>query len=166
MLGNSSNGRGVVRRSVDRSEAVVARWDTRGNGCRDDTIVICWGIDTLEEGERGRIEDRWIIESAHRLNDKVSVTDEDLLAVELLRRHVVCLLCICENTGLHVVQDHFDGEGLVGRDGRKVDGVLELALGHVGLWDNVTHWDGITRAGSDLLTIGDCLSSAEVDKVV
>lgn len=70
MLGNGGNGRGVVRRGVDRSETVVARWDTRGHGSRDDTITVCGSINTLEEGKGGRVEDRWIVESSHGLNDK------------------------------------------------------------------------------------------------
>lgn len=94
------------------------------------------------------------------------MTDENLLVVELLRRHVVCLLCICENTSLQVAQEHLDRECLVGRNGLEVGWVLELALGHVGLWDNVTHWDRIARARCDLLTVCDCLPGAVVDKVV
>jgi len=132
----------VVRVGVDRCEAVVAWWNSCSEiGC--DNAVDLSGVDTLEEGERGGVEDGWVIEGSHRLNDEVSVADEDTLCVELLRCHVIRLLCIGEHAGLQVIQDHLNVECLIGRDGGEVLRELELARGHVGLGDDIAHWDGV-----------------------
>jgi hypothetical protein len=94
------------------------------------------------------------------------MSDDDTLCIELLRCHVVRRFCICEGTGLQIVQGHGNREWLIGRDRGEVDGVGELASGHVRLCRDIPHHDRVARARGDLLSVGDRLSHAEVDKVV
>lgn len=94
------------------------------------------------------------------------MTDEDTLAVELLRSHVVRLLRIGEYTGLHVIDVHPDGERLIGGNFVLIGRAGKLARGHVSLWDDVAQRDRVARSSSNLLAIGDRLSRAEVDEVV
>jgi len=165
VLSDGNDYGSVVRVGVDGCETVVACWDTGGDIDRDDAVDL-GGVNTLEEGELRGVKDSRVVKVTHGLDDEVSVTDDDTLCVELLRSHVIRLVCIRENTSLHIVQGHLNRECLIGRNLGEVLGENELAIGLVGLWDNIAHRDRVARARGDLLSVGDRLSRAEVDKVV
>jgi hypothetical protein len=185
VLCDGNDGRGVVGVRVDGCKAIFTGRETSGN-VRGELSSLRSGVDALEERKSGGVEDGRVRKVVHLLDDKATssrqyyylegeeeakenvlwVTDEDTLAIELLRSHVVRLLSIGEHAGLHVVNVHLDGERLVGGDSVLVGGAGKLARGHVGLWDNVTHWDRVARTPGDLLTVRDGLSDAKVDEIV
>jgi len=165
VLCNGGDDRSVVGIRVDGGKAIFTRWETGGNVCGE-LSSLRGGVDALEERKSSGVEDGRIRKVGHLLDDEVGMTDDDTLAIELLRGHVVRLLSIGKHAGLHVVEVHRDGERLVGGDGVLVGGADKLARGHVGLWNDITHGDWVARTCSDLLTVGDGLAYAKVDKIV
>jgi hypothetical protein len=74
----------------------------------------------------------------------VGVTDDNILSIKLLGSTEIVGVGVDEVTGLQVLNGHLDCESSVGLYVVQVLGEDEFAGGLVGLWRNVTHWDGVT----------------------
>lgn len=88
------------------------------------------------------------------------------IPVQLLGSSKVVGLSVDEESNLHTLNCHGDREGSVGLDGTKVLGSDELGGRHAVNTGDATNGYGVAGASSDLLAIGDELTSAEVDEVV
>jgi len=157
----------VVGSRVDRADTVRTGWETiiDSSGSNTSSIGI---IDTLEEDEVTRVEGVGLSDTVRELlNSEVSMSDDLTLAVKLLGSSEVVLLSVGENTGLHLLDVHLNGERSVGLDGVVVVGREdELGGGHVVEGGDITDGAGVARTFLDLLSVGDGLSNTEVNEVV
>jgi len=83
VLGDGDDHRLVVRRRVDRADAVGTRGDTSGDG-RGQDAVDTRIIDTLEENKLLGVVGGDLVDRREGLNDKVRVADDLSLGVEEL----------------------------------------------------------------------------------
>lgn len=81
MLSDGDEDRLMVRCSVDRGHTVDTSRETSGDVGGDDTADCCT-VDTLEEGELGRVQGGSLSERVERLNDDVRVTNDITLSVD------------------------------------------------------------------------------------
>lgn len=90
------------------------------------------------------------------------------LAVQLLGSSEVVSLGVGEESSLHVLDVHPDGEGGVGPERSKVLRELELGRWHVVDRGDGTDGSRVAGSGGDLLSIGNGSvdGQAEVDEVV
>lgn len=168
VLGNGDKDRLMVGGSVDRRKAVRAGRETRGDICGEDAVLRDV-VETLEEGELGRVRGGRLVDSAELLNDDVRVALDVARGVHLLRRGEVVLVRVHEVARLEVVDGHRDGERRVGLHGAEVLGERELGRGHVRRRGDDAHRRGVARTGLDLQAVGDGQvghGGAEVDEVV
>ena len=138
MLRDSNEDRLVVRRGVDRGQAVHTRGETRSDVCTDNAINR-GGVDTLEECEDAGVRRGGLVDRVQFLNDDVRVADDGALCIDLLGRGVVVGLSVHERAGLDVVDRHVDCEGLVGWDRTEVRWERELRGRHVRRRSDNTH---------------------------
>jgi hypothetical protein len=186
VLRDGDERRLVVRRRVDGGDLVRAGRQAAGD-LDGELAVDGRVVEALEERELGRVRRRRLAERGELLDDDVRVADDLALAVDLLRRAEVVLLCVNErawdaiirqlqlvgqtrirkHTRLQVLDRELDGERRVRLDRLvAVRGEDELARGHDRLRRDLAHRRRVARAGGDLLAVRDRLAGAEVDKVV
>lgn len=136
VLGDRREDGLVVRRGVDREEAVRARGEALGHVGGHDAVAVRGRVDALEEGERFRVGGLRLVERGEGLDDDVRVPDDGARVVDLRGRGVVVGLrvgegaelwgtrggaSVCGPTArdarsaahLHVLNLELDGEGLV-----------------------------------------------------
>lgn len=111
----------MVGRGVDGGHAVDTGIKTVSDIDSDDAIDL-GSVDTLEEGEDGRVSRSRLVERSELLNRDVRVADDVALRVHSLRRRVVVAVRVDEVTRLEVVERHGDRELLVRGDGVAVLG--------------------------------------------
>lgn len=155
----------VVRCGVDGRELVSARRNTPGYLERENPIL-GRGIDALEKCELCRVQNVVCGDRLQRLDDKVAVTYDLAILIQLLWRSEVVRIRIREDSRLHVDQRHFDRERRVGLQGIEVIRGREFARGHVLVARDIAHGHWVTRASLNLLTVGDRLPDAEIDEVI
>lgn len=189
MLGDRREHGHVVRSGVDREETVGTSREALGDVGSNDTVAVGRSVDTLEERKLGGVGGLSLVERGERLNDDVSVAEDNAGCVDLRWSGVVVGLGVGEEaelynevvsvgrtaprsravTHLHVLNLHLDGEGYICADSAEVLGVNKLGAGEVRLCNDASHRNDVARAGTDLLAIGQgniSLSQAEVDEVV
>ena len=168
VLGNGDEGRLVVRGGVDRGETVGTSRKTSGDISSED-VIHSLAVETLEEGEAGRVCRGRLLKRVDRLDDDVRVALDLALCVDLLGRGEVVLIRVHEVAGLKVVDCHLDRELGVRLDRLEVHRELELARWHVRRGRDDTHGRGVARTRLDLLAVCDRQvghRQAEVDEVV
>lgn len=168
MLRDCDEGGLVVRSGVDGREPVIARRKTVSYINRNNPVFIGRGIHALEESKDVRVQNLGRRHRINRLDGIVGVTDDIALGIHLLWRGVVVRLGIHEVPRFQVVERHFDRERRVGLHGAEVRGKYKFGRGHVCGGRNHAHRDHVTRAGLDLLAIGERLidRKTEIDKVI
>ena len=158
----------VVRRRVDRGDAVRTGGKTAGDISGEDA-VLRGRVETLEEHELGRVRRRLAVQAGERVDDDVRV------AVDVARRGVDLLGCgevvlgrVHEIACDEVPDGHLDREVLVRGNGGAVLREHELGRGHVREGGDNAHWRGVARPGRDLQPVreGFLDGGAEVDEVV
>jgi len=100
------------------------------------------------------------------LNDNVIVSNDLPIAAQLLRRSIVSVGSVGEDTGLHALRIQDNRECGVGSDVTIIGGELKLAGRHVIDTGYITHGRRVTRASLNLLAICEGLALAEVDEIV
>ena len=126
----------MVRRRINGTHPVCTRGETVSDVGRNDSLPVSFRVDTLEVRKLLWIRRLNLTQVGQLLNDKVSVSNDHSLAIELLRGGEVVLLCVDKVSGVEVLHSHIDGELLVGGDGSTVGGIRELGRGHpVDAWD-------------------------------
>ena len=98
----------------------------------------------------------------------MSVTNNVLLGVQLLRCGEIIRIGVDEMSGLEMLETHLDLEGGVRLDRAQILRMDELGRGHVGRRSDDTHRRGIAGTPLDLLAVREGLvdRQAKVDKVV
>lgn len=119
MLSDGYDDRLMVRRRVDRRKLVEPGLETTGD-IGSQLTTLSSSIQALEESKFLGVGGRCLIEGTQLLNDDVRVTFDLAIRVELLRSCKVVGLRIDEETCLHVLDRHRDGESLPGLDCSKV----------------------------------------------
>lgn len=115
----------MVRTGVDRRNLIrPSRKSTRNH--RRQNAVLRGLVQTLEEREHRRVRHGCGTETRELLDDDVGVSDDEPLAVELLRCGVVVGVGVDEEAGVEVLDGELDGEIFVGWDGASVGGEDEL----------------------------------------
>ncbi len=168
VLRDGDERRLVVRRRVDRCEAVHASGETAGDGSREDAVRGLV-VQALEEDELRRVRGGRLVERGERVDGDVRVAGDVTSSVDRLRGREVVRVRVREEASVEVTDRHLDGEVLVGGDGRAVLREHELGRGHVRLRRNDTHGRGVARTGRNLLAVRDRQvgqGRAEVDEVV
>ena len=100
VLGDRREDGLVVRRGVDREEAVGARGEALAHVGGDDAVAVRGRVDALEEGEIGRLRGLRLVERGEGLDDDVRVADDFFGVVELRGRGVVVELRVGEGAEL------------------------------------------------------------------
>lgn len=155
----------MVGRPGHGADAVVASRQATGDRRGEGALAVAGVVDTLEEGELGRVEGRGGGQRvAQVLDGDVGVSD-DVAAAELLGRGVVRAVRVGEGAQLHVGDLDGDVEVLVGRGLLAGDGAGDDGRDHVGRGGHVTHHDTIAGALLLLQTVGQRLAGTEVDEV-
>jgi hypothetical protein len=95
VLRDGDERRLVVRRRVDGGDLVRAGRQAAGD-LDGELAVDGRVVEALEERELGRVRRRRLAERGELLDDDVRVADDLALAVDLLRRAEVVLLCVNE----------------------------------------------------------------------
>lgn len=158
MVGGRVDGRQLVETGGETTSDVSGE-HTACSGC----------VQTLEEGELLGIGDGGLINGGELLDDDVGMALDLTLAVEDLRGGEVIFLGIDEESSLHVLNGHRDGESSVGLDSSEILGESEFGGGHVLGRGDGTDRGGVAGAGGDLFPVGDGEvghGQAEVDEVV
>ena len=101
VLGDRGEHGLMVRSGVDREETVGTSGEAFGDISSNDTIAVRGSVDTLEERERGGVGGLSLIERGERLNDDVSVTNDDAGVVELSWSGIVVELGVREEAELY-----------------------------------------------------------------
>jgi hypothetical protein len=125
VLGNRDNNWLMVRRRVDGRHLVDSRSETIGDNSRKTTVLSSL-VQTLEEDELLGIGRSDLIQRLELLDNDMGVTLNLTLIVQLLRSGEIVGLGVNEESGLHLLNGHLDGERLTGFDGSEVAGIDEL----------------------------------------
>lgn len=158
----------MVGSRVDRGELVESDRQTGGD-ISSELTAGSRRVQAFEEGELLGVADGGLVDGRKLLDDDVGVTLDLALSVEELGSGEVVFLGIDEESCLHVLDLHCDGERGVGLHGSEVLGEREFRRGHVVDGGDDTNWCWVAGACGDLFTVGDGEignSQAEVDKVV
>jgi hypothetical protein len=123
-------------------------------------------VEPFEKGERLRIKNRSIRKRLDLLDNYMIVTDIYALSVDLRGRREVGRLGVGEIAILHALNAQYYVESLICSNVFTVRRGLDCSRWHIGYSNDITHADGVTRTGLDLLAIRDSLSSAKIDEVV
>lgn len=165
-LGDGHQDRLVVGGTCHGADAVVASGQTARDGRGEGALAVAGVVDTLEEGELGRVRGRaGVLRVAHVLDGDVGVPDDGAARAELLGGRVVGAVGVGEGTQVHVGDLDGDVEVLIGRGLLAGDGAGDDSRDHLGLRGHVTHGDTVTRALLLLDAVGQCLAGTEVDEV-
>jgi len=125
MLSDGGDNRLMIRSCIDGRELIKACGKTVGDISSEFTAH-SGGIQALEESERFGIGGSGLVERGELLDNDMRVTLDLTLCVELLGCGKVVLLCVDEETSLHVLDLHLDREWLIGFQSPKVLGEGEL----------------------------------------
>lgn len=155
----------VVRGSDNRRDTVEASRKTVGNSSGQDTVVIRRSVETLKEREDLGVQRLGRVQRCHRLYGNVAVALNKTID-QMLRCSEVSAGWVRECPRDQVVDLKGNGEWSVGRDGIKVPRRVEFSGRHVVDRGEITHGGRVARARLDLITIGNGLTNAVVDKVV
>ena len=121
----------MVGRRIDRTQPICTGIETLSDfGCND-SLLVSLGVYTLEVREPFWIRWRGLSQVRQRLNNDMSVSDDEALIIELLRSGKVVLLCVDKVPSVEVLDGHLDVEFLVGRDVSTIGGECELGRGHL-----------------------------------
>jgi hypothetical protein len=167
MLSDGDNDWLMVGSSVYRRESVYTRWKTIGN-VGSEHATVGSGVETFEECEHAWVGGCGLLQGCDFLDHDVRVALNLTLRVEYLRGGKVVLLSVNEESGLHVLDVHLNGELSFGLEDAKVEWKLEFGGGHVVDGRDKAHGGGITRSAGNLLPIGEGQigEQTEVDEVV
>jgi hypothetical protein len=133
----------MVGRRIDRRESVYTRRKT----CRDVGGKLATdgsGVEPFEECEHAWVGGLGLLERCDFLDHDMRVTLNLSLSVEYLGSGEVVLLSVDEESGLHVLDVHLNGEWSVGLKGAQVGWVHKFGRGHVVDGRDKTDGCGIT----------------------
>ena len=158
----------MVRRHVDGRELVYTLRKAIGHIGGHLAILVRWRVEAFEERKGGRVGDRHCIYRAQLLDNKVGVTDDVVLVVQLLRRPEIVRVWINKISRVEMLDRHLDLERHVRLHRVQVGGSDELRRGHVGKRGDDTHRGRIAGTPFELLAVGygQVDGQAKVDEVV
>jgi len=157
----------MISRRVDGARPISGWWETVGN-LSSNLAVYSSPVNSLEKRKDPGVRGSGLLQGCKRLNDDVSVTDDQSLIVKGLRSSKVGLLSVGEGAKLDVLDIESNGERGVGSDSAKVFRESKFNRRHVVGVGKETLRDRIARASLDLLSIGNryIARQANVDEVV
>lgn len=112
VLSNRDDNRLMVGCGIDGADAVSSSRETISNVSGQNT-TLSRSVDSLEESEDVGVRWLGLVEAGQLFGDKVGVTDDLTLSIELLRGSKVGRLSIGERAGLHTSNVHLDRERCV-----------------------------------------------------
>ena len=131
MLGNRDECRLVVRRRIDRRQAVETSWNTSSDVSSENAVLGCC-VQPLEEGEPGRVCGRRAVEAGDLLDHDVRMSlDIARGRIDLLRRGEEVLVRVDEVARLEVPDRYLDREVGGRLDRRPIQREHKLGRGHV-----------------------------------
>lgn len=165
-LGDGHNDRLMIAGGSHRADTVGTDRQTIGRRVgRQQTLAVTVVIDTLEEFESLGIQWLCLLEVLEFLNGDMRVSNNIPSVAKGLRSSVVGNIGIGERTSLEIGDLDRELDLLASLDSLQKLGRGDDTRNHLVSGRQVTHRDTVARTTSNLETVGDRLSCAEIDEV-